>query len=101
MGFNTAVIIHNDFLDRIAKDQKFGEKLEDAIRTTTHRPRDRHYYNGFDVLPSVHADYDQHIVIGQNSIRNFHDLSEDEAIRALKNLGAEFGFAVAIRKKKA
>lgn len=100
MGFNTAVIIHNDHLHDLSIDSKFGEKLENAIRETTYRPNERHYYRGFDVLPSVHADYDQYVVIGQNSIRNFRDLDESEAIRAFKKLGAELGFTVTIRKIK-
>lgn len=36
MGFNTTVVVLNDVLGEIEKDEKFGEKLADAIKSLHH-----------------------------------------------------------------
>jgi hypothetical protein len=68
MGFNTALIIRNDFLHEIAKDAEFGEKVRSAV---VMGDRARGLYNSFDVLQSQHADTAQVVVISANSIRSF------------------------------
>lgn len=99
MGFNTAVIIHNDHLDRIEDDPNFGRVLRQAIVETAGRPHEKRYYRGFDLLPSRHADFTQFVIIGQNSIRSIFDLTEDEAIAELKLAAAQLGLKIAVRSR--
>lgn len=100
MGFNTAVIILNDHLHSIESDPNFGKKLSDGILETYNRPREKHYHSEFDCLPSQHADWDQLVVIGQNSIRNFKDLTKEEAKAVLKNAAWEAGFKLSFKEIK-
>lgn len=98
MGLNTAVIILNDRISFIAERPDFGKQLHDAMATTYGRPRDRHYYNGFDVLPAQHADYNQFVVIGQNRIRRFDDIEQEEAVYLLRELAFRLGVKITVRK---
>lgn len=98
MGFNTAVIILNDHLHSIEQDKGFGKCLADGIREAYGRPNEKHYYSGFDCLPSQHADWDQFVIIGGNSIRNIRDLSKEDAKRVLKNAAFEAGFKLSFKE---
>lgn len=96
MGFNTAVIVRNDFLHEIKKDPAFGEKLYGAIIS-----QDREYHGqAFDVLPSQHADFMQIVAIGGNTIRSLGYggpwSSDDEAI--LKVLASSMGYRLVKRR---
>ncbi len=98
MGLNTAVLVLNDYISFIADRPDFGKELHNAMAETSGRPRDRHYYSGFDVLPAVHADYDQFIVIGQNRIRRFEDIEPEEAKKLMKHLAWRMGLKISFRK---
>lgn len=91
MGFNTAMILRNDHLDRIHQDPDFGTKVFTATITNGQVNREQ----AFDVLPSVHADEIQVVAIGGNSIRRLggyagNYASDDEEI--LRNLADSMGF---------
>lgn len=98
MGLNTAVIVRNDFLHDIKKDDRFGEKLYHAI-CMAHRDGGRN--SSFSVLPSQHADTAQVVVIAANRLRSLgygsweHD---DEGL--LRALADQHGFRL-VRKQKA
>ena len=96
MGFNTAVIIRNDFLHQIKDDPEFGQKVYGAIISNGRGP---YHGQSFDVLPSDHADNTQIVAIGGNSIRTLGyggDWgAEDETI--LRNLAHRMGFKL-VRK---
>lgn len=89
MGFNTAMIVRNDFLNEIQKDANFGAKVYAAIVG-------RDFHSGsFEVLPSCHADYMQVVLVGGNSIRRFEAYtgtyaSTDEQV--LRNLADAIGY---------
>ena len=98
MGFNTAVIVRNDFLHEIKDDPQFGEKLYGAIISNG-----REYHGqGFSVLPSQHADYMQVVTIGGNSIRSLGFggswTAEDKDI--LKALAASMGYRLVKRSAR-
>lgn len=95
MGFNTAMIVRNDFVHEIAKDIDFGTKVKTAISIAGHLDI-RH--QEFAVLPSQHADTAQIVVVGGNMIRSlgFGDCKDsDEAL--LKKLAARMGYKL-VRK---
>lgn len=99
MGYNTALIIMNDFLHDIQKDPAFGEKVREAIVLAS---RERGRFNSFDVLPSQHADTAQVVVISANSIRPlvygyWHD--SDETL--LRKLADELGFRIVKKRTSA
>lgn len=96
MGFNTAVVILNDHLHELEKDQKLGEKLAHAISMAG---RDRLYTSGFEVLPTQHADTMQIIAVGGNTIRRlgYSSWSADNE-RILKDLASDLGYRV-VKKK--
>lgn len=66
MGFNTPIVILNDHLHIIERDEQFGKKLANAIIGAS---RDRLSFGGFSILPSHHADYERILVVGRNTIR--------------------------------
>lgn len=95
MGFNTAVVILNDHLHDIEKDPLFGKKLADEQREAySRRPGYRGWQNSFAVLPSEHADTDQLVVVGGNTIRRAKDLTPEDAERILRQLAFDLGFKV-------
>lgn len=73
MGYNTAMIIRNDFTSDIRKDAEFGEAVTDAMAYAGYSP-EQQYDNRFEVLPPRHADETQVVIIGQNSIRTLANL---------------------------
>jgi hypothetical protein len=69
MGFNTAVVILNDEIHRIAEDKDFGKKLADAILTMPGKAcgeivRIGHYSS--HVVASAHMDLHQVIEVHGN-----------------------------------
>lgn len=96
MGFNTAVIVRNDFLHEIKDDPEFGQKVYGTIISNGRGP---YHGQSFDVLPSNHADNMQIVAIGGNSIRYLGYGGEwganDETI--LRNLASSMGFKL-VRK---
>lgn len=100
MGMNTAMIIRNDFLHEIRKDDNFGAKVYAAIVGNG-----REYYGqAFDVLPSCHADYVQVVAISGNTIRRLEGYtgtytSSDEEI--LRNLADSMGYRLTKKRSAA
>lgn len=91
MGFNTAMVILNDQLNDIERDPHFGKKVSEAVREV-YGNRSANWHNSFTVLPSQHADWDQFVVIGGNTIRSFEDLPEDEKLSLVKRLARQAGY---------
>lgn len=100
MGFNTAVMVLNDQMDQIENDPQFSKKLCNAIREKYGKPDNDLYCGSFSVLASQHADWDQLVIVGGNTIRTFKELTKEEAKRALRNAAWEAGLKVSIRDGK-
>lgn len=82
MGFNTAMMV-----------LEFGRKVAEEVRDAySRRPGYRGWQSEFAVLPSQHADYDQLVVIGGNTIRSIDALSDDERVALLKRLARHAGY---------
>lgn len=99
MGMNTACIIRNDFLHEMRADPKLGEKIWGAVVSNG---RDEYHGQGFDVLPSCHADYVQVVAISGNTIRRlgFGGNYRDDDTAILRNLAASMGYRIAKIKEK-
>lgn len=71
MGFNTVIVVLNDHLDEIEKDQEFGKKVASAIRAFSRsRPERMPYVTGQTQVISVcHADDMQIVAVGGNTGR--------------------------------
>lgn len=96
MGFNTAIIVRNDFLHEIKDDAEFGQKVYGAIISNGRGP---YHGQSFDVLPSDHADNMQIVAIGGNTIRRLGyggDWGTDNET-ILRNLASSMGFKL-VRK---
>lgn len=91
MGFNTAMVILNDHLNEIERDPFFGRKVSKAVRDV-YGTRERNWDNSFTVLPSEHADWDQLVVIGGNTIRRLDELPDDERLSLLRRLARASGY---------
>jgi hypothetical protein len=99
MGLNTACIIRNDFLHQLRDDPKLGEKIWGAVVS---RGRGEYHGQGFDVLPSCHADYIQVVAIGGNTIRRLGyggDYKADD-IEILRNLASRMGYRIVKIKER-
>jgi len=88
MGLNTAMIVRNDFLHEIRKDQQFGEKVWTAIAHNGDERRMPYLGQSFSILPSSHADCMQVVAIGGNCIRRLghggaYSASDEEVLRTL------------------
>lgn len=90
MGFNTAIIVRNDFLHEIKSDPMFGEKV---YREVVSGGRNSQYSSSFSVLPSAHADTAQVVVIAANSIRplGFGYWTQDD-VALLRALADQHGY---------
>ena len=75
MGWNTTVVVHNDALSAIAKDQEFGKNLSDAIvampydgKTIGVPARDDNciHCTAAEVIESHHADQIIALAVGGN-----------------------------------
>ncbi len=98
MGYNTAMIVRNDFLHEIRKDENFGAKVYAAVIGNGRE----HYGQAFDVLPSCHADYVQIVAISGNTIRRFGEYAgtwQNTNEEILRNLADSMGFRL-VRKKR-
>lgn len=93
MGFNTAMIVRNDFLHDIEDDAEFGKKVAEAVRANGDARHMRTHSQGFSVLQSQHADYVQIVAISGNTIRyygtggNWRDSDEQILARLADNAG--------------
>jgi hypothetical protein len=93
MGFNTAMVVLNDHLSAIENDPHFGRRVSEAVRDVYGR-RQPNWDTSFTVLPSEHADFDQLVVVGGNSIRRMTDLPQAEAENLLRDLAWQLGFTL-------
>lgn len=96
MGLNTACIIRNDFLYEIEKDKDIGRKIREAIAYAQHPEHTPYHGQGFDVLPSVHADAIQVVAIGGNLIRRlgYGGSYQSKDTDILRNLAASMGYRI-------
>lgn len=108
MGYNSVLLVLNDRLWDIEKDEKFGSKLCDAIReysTYQHQPR----AGGFPevrphqavVLSCEHADTIQIVAVGANYGRvlgHGHWKDTDEGL--LAKLADKYGYYLTPKEKK-
>ncbi len=96
MGYNTAVLILNDQMERL-KDPAWGEDLYHAILSSR---RTGGYVKAGQALPSQHADTAQVVVIAANSIHtigygDWQDSDED----LLRKLAKQRGYTLRKLKK--
>jgi hypothetical protein len=106
MGFNTAVIICNDQLDRLVTDPDAGKVIGDAISEANYGFRidgarrsgaaayGRH---GIGALPSRHADDCQLVLIGHNSIQLVGQCWTGDPLEAVRQVANQLGYD--LRKK--
>jgi len=100
MGFNTAVIIKNDYMHTIQDDKDFGEKLCDSIYYSGWN-KTRNLHNSFSTLPSQHADTMQVVLIGGNSIRSLgYSNWNSTDIEILRDLADQFGYKLTKKREK-
>lgn len=116
MGYNTSVVVMNDSLDAIAKDEFFGKKLADAITLVACRSADRIYNNdrnvsalghcnAVTVIESHHADYTHLIAVGGNYgtdlgfVGGYTHHTEDAKVRLLQQLADNMGYRI-VKKSK-
>lgn len=95
MGYNTAAIILNDQLSDVRDDPAIGKKIYAEVGRSR---SDGYVGHGMVVLPSMHADTAQIVVIAANSIAllghsHWRDTPED----LLRGLADQMGFRV-VRK---
>lgn len=99
MGFNSTVIILNDYLHQIAEDKDFGRSLSDAIlglsvQREVHIP-------GATAIETHHADDVMVIAVGGNSGKNLgrggHFRSTD--LELIRNIADNLGYRL-VRKRK-
>lgn len=98
MGYNSVILVLNDRLWDIEKDERFGSKLCDAIReysTYQHQPRPRFPETTGQtvVLSCEHADTMQVIAVGANYGRVLgHGHWRDTDEQLLIKLADKFGY---------
>ncbi len=99
MGMNTACIIRNDFLHKLRGDLKLGEKIYDAVISSN---RGAYHGQGFDVLPSSHADNIQVVAIGGNTIRRLGYGGDYRStdLDILRNLASRMGYRIVKIKER-
>jgi hypothetical protein len=95
MGMNTAMVVLNDYVSDFPKDPGFGGRVREAILMAGSRHESCN--RGFTVLPSVHADYTQVVLIGQNSIEQWAVSGSTDKETILRNLADDLGFRL-VRK---
>lgn len=66
MGFNTTVVVLNDVLGEIEKDEKFGEKLADAIKSLSGPDPVSMLGGGVKVLETHHNSSVAVVAVGGN-----------------------------------
>lgn len=99
MGYNTAILILNDQLNELARDSNAGKELAGAVLEASATGRTVWMpLTGGQVLPSVHADLTQVVLIGGNRIRCVMSSFSDEEDEILREWAAERGYE--LRRKK-
>lgn len=99
MGYNTAVLVLNDYLSDIETDQAFGAKVAEAtIQAHARMERVNILGTGVQVLPSEHADWTQIVLIGQNRIRRAATANGGSEEDVLREWAWQLGYD--LRKRK-
>ena len=108
MGYNTALMVCNDGLSQLERDADAGKKIARGVlaagQATVNYIAIGNHANPVSILPSQHADVDQLVIVGGNTIRHVHSfyrligcssrpLEED----VLSALAEELGYT--LRKK--
>lgn len=99
MGFLTPVLVLNDHLHRIAEDGSFGKHLADQIHEQSMVGSREQIFgpHSTQVLPSMHADTAQIVVIHANRMDVLAYGWSSDPEECLKRLADQLGYT--IRKK--
>ena len=103
MGLNTTVLILNDYLGEIAKDQDFGRKLNYAANENSHTP----FARGAHIAAMNHSGDMSLILVGGNTSEvllttyGCHHTPEDIARKLADSLGFKLIRKPVKRRKKA
>jgi len=104
MGFNSVILILNDRLSEIERDEKFGDKVGTQLGMHCTNHHHKHCSGGFSVVAQHHADNTSIILVGGNThkvidiVRKGHDWcmdgEEGEAgiIDVLKEVANDYGY---------
>jgi hypothetical protein len=108
MGFNTTVLILNDYLHCIAEDKEFGRKLYEAVCELDARGvpdclRGK-IDHGAQVIETHHADYHHAIIVGGNMAQDAGyaahwterlDMRKTEdRVKLLKSMARDLGYSL-------
>ena len=107
MGFNTTVIVMNDMLSTIEKDEMFGPKLADAVRTSViERPV---YVDRATQAAVVVATHSSHamlpVLVGRNTgipssgVVDWNATTEEMELELLKKLALKHGYSLRRRPR--
>ena len=107
MGYNTTIVVMNDALHQIAKDEEFGKKLYDAILAVNHKSSvdvsAGNHCNAATVIETHHADGYAVVAVGHNygeklgTVYPYGDKTTPQKERILRALADQLGFS--LRKK--
>lgn len=106
MGFNTALIVCNDQLDRLVADPRAGGVIGDVISEANYGVRierkrrigDAAYgRHSVGALPSMHADDCQLVLIGHNAIQRVGVCYSSDPLEAIRQVANHLGYD--LRKK--
>jgi hypothetical protein len=103
MGYNSVILVLNDRLWDIEKDEKFGSKLCDAIREISSRPNKFPEVSGSQtvVISQEHADVMQIVAIGGNYGRVLgHGNWRDSDEQLLIKLAEKHGYFLTPKERK-
>lgn len=101
MGFTTVAIISNDWIDRAAADDSFGEKVLNAVRNWYSKDRFALRAGPLEVVSQSHADYSQVVIARHNCAWSSMSgaAPSDADLYALRDILEQHGFKVT--KKRA
>lgn len=104
MGYNTPVLIYNDMLSSLKRDQDIGPKIDSAIARAFMTQEPEHIYAvGGSIgiaLPSAHADVSRTVVVGGNDVVEIGSVwngghlphTEEERVLYLKRMAGILGY---------
>lgn len=91
MGYNSVVLVMNDYLHQIKNDARFGYKIWDAISSFNYPPAYQPYISGVQVAAVHHADSTSLVATGANRSRllgygHWRDNDEQLLVEVLQNI---------------
>jgi hypothetical protein len=108
MGYNTSMLILNDALSDIEKDNNFGKSVSDAVRKVScyQKPVDvraNNYINAATVIETHHADHLSAVLFGENYGQVLKHIyipinRDNQELELLKALSEKLGYKL-IKKK--